>query len=174
VDGLDELEGGNVRASDRDRDGVAEELHIHCAQGRIDIDELERRLERAMSASTIHQLAELVYDLPNIQLPTQPTASPTRVRIGPPGIRPFTQRIEVPLPIARVRDMSSESLAVGLNAMGYELTSQSPTSLQFIRSAKERLTIDLEPRGQHNTTMIVHGRASRRIRKQFARLNSRQ
>ncbi len=174
MDGLDELEGGNLRASDRDRNRVADELHIHCAQGRIDVDELERRLERAMSASTIHQLAELVYDLPNIERPDRPTGPPTRVRIGPPGIRPFTQRIEVPLRIERVRDMALDSLAPGLNGMGYELTSQSRTSLQFKRSAKERLTIDLEPRGQHNTTMIVHGRASRRIRKQFARLNSRQ
>jgi hypothetical protein len=43
--------------------------------------------------------------------------------------------------------------------------------LAFQRSTKERVRIDLEKRGKGNTTMVIYGRASRRIRKQFIRLH---
>ena len=165
------LAGGHARASDRDRHRVAEELRIHCVEGRLDVEELERRLEHAMSASTIHQLAELVYDLPAVTPPDPIEDEPATRRVGPPGIRPFTRRIEVPAPIDRVRRTVLDTIAVGLNASGYELIYQDPTTLTFQRSLKERLTIDLEERAQGSTTMIVYGRASRRIRKQFVRLH---
>jgi Domain of unknown function (DUF1707) len=170
MSGPEELGGGHARASDRDRYRVAEELRIHCAEGRLEVEELERRLERAMSASTIGELAEMVYDLPSVPVPDPIEAASTNVAVGPPGIRPFTRRIEVPAPIDRVRRTVLDTVAVGLNGSGYELIYQDPTTLTFQRSLKERLTIDLEERCTGNTTMIVYGRASRRIRNQFARL----
>jgi hypothetical protein len=170
MSGQEELEGRHARASDRDRYRVAEELRIHCAEGRLDVEELERRLELAMSASTIGQLAEMVYDLPSVTVPEPMQEGATNVSVGPPGIRPFTRRIEVPAPIDRVRTTVLDTVAVGLNGSGYELIYQDPTTLTFQRSLKERLTIDLEERREGHTTMIVYGRASRRIRKQFARL----
>jgi hypothetical protein len=165
-----ELHGGRIRASDRDRERVSEELRVHWTEGRIDAEELERRLAAAVSAQTIHDLALVVVDLPSVEVPAR-VASPARPpRIGPPGIRPFTQRIEIPAPIERVRELALDSIAVGLNGAGYELISQTPTDLDFVRSVKERVTIDLEPRGHGATMMVVHGRAPRRIRKQFAQL----
>lgn len=164
-----ELDGGHARASDRDRHRVGEELRIHCAEGRLDVEELEKRLEQAISASTIHQLAELVYDLPTITVPDPIDEQPPPSRIGPPGIRPFTRRIEVPAPVDRVRRTVLDTVAVGLNRAGYELIYQDPTTLNFQRSLKERLTIDLEERGKGNTTMVIYGRAPRRIRKHLVR-----
>jgi Domain of unknown function (DUF1707) len=163
----DYLEGDYARASDRDRHRVSEELRIHCAEGRLDVGELERRLEQAISARTIHQLAELVHDLP----PAANHEEPAKPRIGPPGIRPFTRRIEVPVPADRVRRALLDTVAVGLNGAGYELIYQDATTLTFQRSLEERLTIDLEESGQGNTTMVIYGRASRRVRKHLFRLD---
>jgi Domain of unknown function (DUF1707) len=171
MSGQEELQGGHARASDRDRYKVAEELRIHCAEGRLNVEELERRLEHAMSASTLHQLAELVYDLPRLTIPEQIEDDPAPVRLGPPGIRPFTRRIELPAPIDRVRRTVLDTVAPALNGSGFELIYQDSTTLTFQRSLKERLTIDLEKRGRGNTTMIVYGSASRRVRKQFARFH---
>src|SRR5690348_1199204 len=127
----DDLGGVHARASDRDRHRVSEELRIHCAEGRLDVEELERRLEQAVSASTIQQLADLVYDLPTIAVPDPTDEAPTQARIGPPGIRPFTRRIEVPAPIDRVRRTLLDTVAAGLNGAGYELIYQDPSTLTF-------------------------------------------
>jgi hypothetical protein len=166
----EELARGHARASDRDRHRVSEELRIHCAEGRLDVEELERRLEQAVSASTIHQLAELLYDLPTVAVADPIDDGPRLARIGPPGIRPLTRRIEVPAPVDRVRRTLLDTVAVGLNSSGYELIYQDSTTLTFQRSIKERLTIDLERRGKGNTTMVIYGRASRRVRKHIITL----
>jgi len=47
---------------------------------------------------------------------------------------------------------------------------QTPTSLEFRRSGNERIVIDLEPNRTTATMMIVHGRAPRSVRSQFAKL----
>jgi hypothetical protein len=169
VAGLDKLDGGDVRASDRDRTRITEELRLHCAAGRISVEELEHRLELAMSALTIHQLAELVIDLPAVAVPRMSPRAP--LRVGPPGNRPFPFRFVVPCPVERTRTAVLDSIAAALNRGGWELRHQSASSLVFRRSTKERLVIDLEPHGSSETTMIVHGRAPRYVRRQFAKLN---
>ncbi len=124
-----------------------------------------------MSASRIHELTELVSDLPSLTIPDQIEDEAGVVRLGLPGVRPFTRRIEVPAPIDRVRRTVLDTVAAGLNGSGFELIYRDPTTLTFQRSLKERLTIDLEKRGKGNTTMIVYGSASRRVRNQFVRLH---
>jgi len=170
----EERAGGDARASDRDRHRVSEELRVHWAEGRLDVEELERRLEQAISASTLHQLAELVRDLPPVRVPDPINEEPAKARIGPPGVRPFTRRIEVPAPVDRVRRALLDTVAVGLNGAGFELVYQDSRTLTFQRSLKERLTIDLEKRGKGNTTMVIYGRASRRVRKQLTSLTNEQ
>jgi hypothetical protein len=174
---FEELEGGNVRASDRDRDRVAAELRLHCQEGRISVEELELRLERAIVAQTIHELAELLVDLPSrpAALPLPRAAAPPR--IGPPGVRPFTVRIRVPAPAARARDLALDTIAPGLNGFGFELRWQTREEMEFVRMASrraaqpERVVISFEPAGAGRSTMIVHGRATRRVRKAFAGLS---
>lgn len=53
-----------LRASDADRDQLADELRAHAVAGRIDTDELEERLQRAYAARTLGELDELRRDLP--------------------------------------------------------------------------------------------------------------
>ncbi len=53
-----------LRASDADRDQVAERLRHAATEGRLTADELEDRLHDAFSARTYGQLEPLVADLP--------------------------------------------------------------------------------------------------------------
>jgi hypothetical protein len=69
-----------LRASDADRDRIAERLRAAAGEGRVSADELEERLERAFSARTQAELTPLVADLP------QPVRRPARV---PPDLGPY-------------------------------------------------------------------------------------
>ena len=53
-----------LRASDADRDRVAERLRSAAGEGRLSSDELEERLELAFEARTEAELAPLTADLP--------------------------------------------------------------------------------------------------------------
>jgi hypothetical protein len=55
---------GDLRASDRDRTQAADRLSAHAAAGRLDVDELETRLERAHAAVHLRELRALEADLP--------------------------------------------------------------------------------------------------------------
>jgi Domain of unknown function (DUF1707) len=55
---------GSVRVGDRERTEAAERLSAHAAAGRLDLSELEERLERANAAVYAHELAALESDLP--------------------------------------------------------------------------------------------------------------
>lgn len=185
-----------MRASDADREKVANELRGHCVAGRITVDELGTRLEWVMASRTIEELAEIVHDLPTVvNRADRPSLQP-RVRIGPPGNWPFTRRLIVPAALGRTRDVVLDTIAPALNRFGYELVSQSSSELKFERSRgaagwvvaallffplgllallvhrqRERIVISLEQRGAGRTNMTVHGVASRRVRKAFAQLN---
>lgn len=54
----------DLRAADADRERVAERLREAAAEGRLTPDELEERLEVALSARTYSELNALVTDLP--------------------------------------------------------------------------------------------------------------
>ncbi|GAA1920783.1 DUF1707 domain-containing protein [Streptomyces sodiiphilus] len=53
-----------LRASHADREAVAERLREAAGDGRLDLDELESRLERALTAKTYGELEPLTADLP--------------------------------------------------------------------------------------------------------------
>lgn len=55
---------GGLRVSHQDRDQVAEALRVAAGDGRLSSDELDERLERALTARTYDDLAVLVSDLP--------------------------------------------------------------------------------------------------------------
>jgi DUF1707 SHOCT-like domain len=55
---------GALRVSHEDRDQVAEALRVAAGDGRLTADELDERLERALTARTYDDLAVLVADLP--------------------------------------------------------------------------------------------------------------
>jgi len=66
-------EPAGLRASDAERERHAELLGEHAAQGRLSVDELTERLERAYSARTRAELAELLDDLPQMPAPARAT-----------------------------------------------------------------------------------------------------
>ena len=53
-----------MRASEAERDRAARALRRHYAAGRLDLEELERRVEAASRAATRADLARLFADLP--------------------------------------------------------------------------------------------------------------
>jgi hypothetical protein len=64
-----------LRASHADRDRVVEELRIAAGDGRLTAEELDERLEAALTARTYRELAVLTADLPAAG--TQPGAAST-------------------------------------------------------------------------------------------------
>jgi hypothetical protein len=61
---MTEQEHGAQRVSHEDRDQVAEALRVAAGDGRLTADELDGRLERALTARTYDDLAPLLADLP--------------------------------------------------------------------------------------------------------------
>jgi hypothetical protein len=67
-----------MRASDEDRARVADRLRDAAADGRLSVEELEERLERAHVARTDADLATLTDDLPASSAALGPPAAPRR------------------------------------------------------------------------------------------------
>jgi hypothetical protein len=59
-----EVARSELRASHEDRDRVVEVLRVSAGDGRLSAEELDERLELAMTARTYGELAKLVTDLP--------------------------------------------------------------------------------------------------------------
>ncbi len=68
----------SLRASDDERNAVADRLSRHYAEGRLDEPEFKTRLDTAMSATTRGDLHGLFHDLPT--LPSEPPPPPPRHR----------------------------------------------------------------------------------------------
>jgi hypothetical protein len=63
---------GQLRASHQDRDRVVEVLRVAAGDGRLTADELDQRLEAALTARTYADLAVLTTDLPAASTPVPP------------------------------------------------------------------------------------------------------
>ncbi len=58
------MDDAELRASHQDRDRVAELLRVAAGDGRLTAEELDQRLEQALTARTLGELAALSRDLP--------------------------------------------------------------------------------------------------------------
>jgi Domain of unknown function (DUF1707) len=54
----------DIRASDADRERVIDDLRVHTGDGRLTVDELTERIDRAYAAKTLADLDALLVDLP--------------------------------------------------------------------------------------------------------------
>src|SRR3954453_14514528 len=72
-----------LRASDADREHVAEALRRHHLEGRLDTDELQERLDRCYAARTAGELAPLLQDLPGAP---EPQRARRAARSWPPAL----------------------------------------------------------------------------------------
>lgn len=61
--------GSELRASHADRDQVVEKLRVAAGDGRLTPEELDERLEAALTAKTYADLAALTADLPAVRQP---------------------------------------------------------------------------------------------------------
>jgi hypothetical protein len=77
--------GSGLRASDGEREGAAETLRRHHADGRLTTDELEERTERAYAATTLGDLDRLFGDLPRLRAP-EGERRPRRLWVWPPAV----------------------------------------------------------------------------------------
>jgi hypothetical protein len=75
-----------LRASDADRERIAQLLREHHAVGRLTAEEFEARLEKAFTARTLGELDELLDDLPAIDLYQLPSAGIRPARRGGSGL----------------------------------------------------------------------------------------
>ncbi|MEU6443658.1 DUF1707 domain-containing protein [Streptomyces sp. NPDC047046] len=76
------LARGELRASDADRERVAERLREAVAEGRLDMEEFDVRLGAAYAARTYGELAPLTRDLPESAGGAAPTTAPAPVPGG--------------------------------------------------------------------------------------------
>src|SRR6516164_8140052 len=65
-----------LRASHEDRDRVIDVLRVSAGDGRLTAEELDERLELAMTARTYGELARLVADLPEQRTVASPATAP--------------------------------------------------------------------------------------------------
>jgi hypothetical protein len=80
--------GPSLRASDADRDRVADLLREHTAHGRLTIEEFSERVGAAYAATTRRELDRLIVDLP-VALP-DPHEAALRPQAGIPRMAPIT------------------------------------------------------------------------------------
>ena len=78
---------GSYRASDADRDQVAEVLHTAYAEGRLTLEEHHERTQAALEAKTFDDLARLTADLVPLRAPV-PAAAAGRQLVVSEGANP--------------------------------------------------------------------------------------
>jgi hypothetical protein len=189
----------DLRASDAEREDVVAHLREQAAEGRLTVDELDERSERAYAARTVGELAELVADLPPPARARPPAAPPAAVPSPSPSVRgygalPFTYEWELEVTARRAMTEALRHIAPALHRQGYELVDKDERRLVFAYEyrpgwtyalavclfpiglfalaarAEERITLDFEPLGRGRTRIVAHGRAPRRVRRAFAQL----
>jgi hypothetical protein len=96
-----------LRASDADREAVAERLRVASVDGRIDAEELEQRLSAVYSARWVADLDRLVADV----VPPPPPAPP----VPPPYPVPYATAY----PVATTNGLAVASLIAGFFWLGW-------------------------------------------------------
>jgi DNA-binding MarR family transcriptional regulator len=78
-----------LRVGDADRDAAAAALGEHFAQGRLTLDELDARLDAALTATTHGELSQAAWDLPDLMV-LSARVSLSRGKRARPGHKPGT------------------------------------------------------------------------------------
>ena len=77
------MEPAEQRISDQERQQVAEVLRQAAGEGRIDVDELDKRLEATFAAKTYAQIVPITADLPRAGISGLPVQSSAALAAGP-------------------------------------------------------------------------------------------
>jgi hypothetical protein len=116
-----------LRASDADRDRTVAALRHHAAAGRLSLDELDERAERAYAAGTLAELAGLHADLPAIA--TRPIGR--RHTTLTPGWHGFTARWHSPVGAEATMAELIAHLAPRIQEHGFDLIQRADDRLRF-------------------------------------------
>jgi hypothetical protein len=92
-----------LRVSDKERHAVAELLRDAAGEGRIDLAELEERLEATYAAKTYADLVPITADLPVRHQPTLPADRQPGRQLRPP---PYAHPVPVPAYVSSFAVMS--------------------------------------------------------------------
>jgi len=71
-----------MRTSEEERDRVVDLLRRHAGEGRLDLDELEQRVEAALGARTRGELEGLLADLPDLDRTSRRRSTVRTVALG--------------------------------------------------------------------------------------------
>jgi hypothetical protein len=160
--------------------------------GRLSVDELDERVEKAYAAKMLSELAELQVDLPRLAVRPHP---PTEHRRRPwmPGRLAFTNRWHSPADAKVTMRELMTFVVPPMERWGYDLTQRFDGRLRFEREtrpvwtilvavflfpfglfallykARERVTIDLDE-DEHGTQLVASGVAPLPVRRAFAEL----
>jgi len=119
----DTREAWALRASDADRERVAELLRDHCADGRVSFDELDERLERVYAARTYGDLDGPLADLPRTGMtaPSAPLPAPRHAHsgraVGAIAVWTLAAMLLVPAVFAVVGALAMAAFAMALTVL---------------------------------------------------------
>lgn len=163
-----------IRASDAQRSAVADSLRSHWVAGRLQVAELEQRLNAALSANTVGELERLVQDLPSER--SVPAAAggpaPGKVKPGLPGLRRFRQAHELAVDRDLAFRQALEYILPVMVADGFDVISRVDQELLVFERQDERVVVSFNASEGGGTRLRVQGRARRPVRKAFAKLDA--
>jgi Domain of unknown function (DUF1707) len=126
-----------LRASDEDRQAVAESLRGDLLAGRLDVEEYEDRLARVYRSTTYAELDAIVADLP-----WEPSSVPAPRRRRPLfGMRPISVRISSPERPEVVIAEAMRTIGPHLLGSGYSMKRPAENQLVFTRHRRPAWTI---------------------------------
>jgi hypothetical protein len=102
----------SIRASDADREAVAERLRHAAVEGRLEPDELEERLHAALRARTYGDLRSLLSDLPATSLSWERRRGPEMVPVARTALA-VAMRVAIALAVVAVVLVVATVLAAG-------------------------------------------------------------
>jgi hypothetical protein len=183
----------DLRASDADREAAVAALRSHAEVGRLSVDELDERVEKAYAAKMLSELAELQVDLPRLAVRPHPPDDRRRNRPMVPGKLGFTCRWHSPADAKLTMRELMTFVVPPMERWGYDLTQRWDGRLRFERETRpiwtillavflfpfgllallykdrERITIDLDE-DEHGTNLVASGVAPLPVRRAFAEL----
>lgn len=170
-----------------------EALRRHALAGRLTVDELDERVEKAYAAKMMSELAELQVDLPRLAVRPQRPAERPRHRPWVPGRLAFTSRWHSPADAKLTMRELMTFVVPPMERWGYDVTQRWDGRLRFERETRpiwtilvavflfpfglfallykdrERVTIDLDE-DETGTQLVASGIAPLPVRRAFAEL----
>ncbi len=161
------MSADEIRAGDAERERVARVLREHCAEGRLDFDELDVRIGAVYSARTRRDLNAVLSDLPR----EAPPGRVAQARLWWPGVTVFHVERQLRSPMTEVYEDVLRIIVPRMAVAGFDLRADvAPRRLDFRAPGGLRVGVLLHPVADGGTLLAAFGEAPRKVRKAFATL----